>query len=433
MDILTANDQPGQYPRSWYAETVEPLPRQPPAEGEIACDVCIVGGGYTGLSAALHLAERGFAVRLLEAQRLGFGASGRNGGQVGTGQRRDQEWLEARVGRKAARALWEMSLEAVALVRRLAEAHAGGADWQEGIIWAAHRPRLVPELHAYAEKLARDYGYDRVKPLDREALRALVPSPDLHGGALDRGGGHLHPLAYALGLARGALAAGAVLHEASRVLTIERGDPVRVLTDRARIRARFALVACNGYIGRLLPEVAARVMPINNFIIATRPLSEAERRAVLPCAHAVADTRFVINYWRLSRDNRLLFGGGESYGWRFPPDIAAVVRRPLARIYPQLKDIEITHAWGGTLGITMTRMPHLVRLAPNLFSASGWSGHGVAMGTMGGRLVAEAVAGIAERFDLLARMPPPPFPGGALLRRPLLILAMLWYQLRDRL
>ena len=433
MDLLTANDRPGEYPGSWYAATATPLPRQPAAEGDIDCDVCIVGGGYTGLSAALHLAGRGYAVRLVEAQRLGFGASGRNGGQVGTGQRQDQDWLEARVGQTLARALWDMGLEAVALVRDLAQRHAGGADWRDGIIWAAHRPRMVPVYQAYAERLARDYGHAAIRPLDRAELQALVPSPGLHGGAIDMGGGHLHPLAYALGLARGALAAGAVLHEGSRVQRIAPGEPATVVTDRARIRARFVILGCNGYLGGLVPQVAARVMPINNFIVATRPLSAAEAATVLNGGHAVADSRFVVNYWRLSPDNRLLFGGGESYGWRFPADIAAKVRAPMEQVYPQLRGIEITHAWGGTLGITVNRMPHFARLAPNVLSASGYSGHGVAMATLGGKLAAEAVAGQAERFDVMASLPTPSFPGGVALRWPLLVAAMLWFSLRDRL
>lgn len=433
MDLLTANDRPGEYPRSWYAATARTLPPQPAAEGDIGCDVCIVGGGYTGLSAALHLAERGYSVRLLEAQRLGFGASGRNGGQVGTGQRQDQDWLEAKVGKGPARALWDMGLEAVALVRDLAARHAGGADWRDGIIWAAHRARYVPDYHAYAEKLARDYGYDRMQPLDRAELRALVPSEAYLGGVLDTGGGHVHPLNYALGLARGALAAGAVLHEGSRVVRIVPGEPATVETDRARIRARFVILGCNGYLGGLEPQVAARVMPINNFIAATRPLTAAEAAGVLNGGHAVADSRFVVNYWRLSADNRLLFGGGESYGWQFPADIAAKVRGPMAQVYPQLRDIEITHAWGGTLGITVNRMPHFARLAPNVLSASGYSGHGVAMATLGGKLAAEAVAGQAERFDVLAAVPTPRFPGGVALRWPLLVAAMVWFSLRDRL
>ena len=433
MDLLTANDRPGEYPRSWYAASAEPLPLQPRAEGALSCDVCVVGGGYTGLSAALHLAERGYDVILLEAQRLGFGASGRNGGQVGTGQRQDQDWLEKTLGKTRARALWDVAQEAVATVRDLAARHAPEADWRDGIIHAAHKPRFVPEQHAYAEKMARDYGYDLIRPLDRDELRDLVNSKAYFGGDLDMGGGHLHPLRYALGLARAARAAGVRIFENSRVSAITHADPALVTTEAAQITARFVAMGCNGYLGRLEPGVAARVMPINNFIAATRPMTDAERRAVIDADHAVADSKFVINYYRFSADNRLLFGGGESYGYRFPADIAATVRRPMEAVFPQLRGIEITHAWGGTLGITVNRMPHFARLAGNVFSAAGYSGHGVAMATVGGRLLAEAIAGQAERFDLMAQVPTHPFPGGTALRQPLLIAAMLWFALRDRL
>lgn len=433
MDLLTANDRAGEYPRSWYAETATPLPPQPPATGEMACDVCVIGGGYTGLSAALHLAGRGYDVVLLEAQRLGFGASGRNGGQVGTGQRQDQDWLERQLGRAQARQLWDMSLEAVALVRDLAARHAPEAGWRDGIISAAHRARYVPEYHAYAGRMARDYDYDLMRPLDLAETRDLVGSPAYHGGMIDMGGGHLHPLAYALGLARAAQAAGVRLHEQSRVTAVREGDPAVVETAQAKIRARFVALACNGYIGDLEPRVAARVMPINNFIAATRVLSPDEQDAVLKGGHAVADSKFVVNYFRLSDDGRLLFGGGESYGYRFPADIPAKVRRAMAPIFPQLNGVEITHAWGGTLGITVNRMPHFARLAPNVLSASGYSGHGVAMATLGGKLLAEALAGQAERFDMMASVPTRRFPGGTLARAPLLAAAMLWFSLRDRL
>ncbi|MCB1395009.1 MAG: FAD-binding oxidoreductase [Rhodobacter sp.] len=433
MDLLTANDRPGEYPRSWYADTAHPLPPFAPAEGALSCDVCVVGGGFTGLSAALHLAERGYDVILLEAQRVGFGASGRNGGQVGTGQRLDQDALEGMVGQTAARALWDLSLDSVALTRDLAARHAPDAGYAEGILHAAHKPRYVSEMHAYAEKMARDYGYDRIQPLDRAAMRQMVGSTVYHGGDLDMGGGHLNPLRYALGLARAAQAAGVRIFEGSRVTAMTWADPARVQTERATITARFVALGMNGYLGRLEPTVAARVMPINNYIAATRPMSDAERAGVIRQNHAVADTKFVINYFRFSDDNRLLFGGTESYGYRFPADIAGKVRRPMEEIFPQLKGIEITHAWGGTLGISFNRMPHFARLAGNVLTASGFSGHGVAMGTLGGKLMAEAIAGQAERFDLMASVPSPAFPGGASLRWPLLVAAMLWFSLRDRI
>lgn len=433
MDLLTANDRAGVYPPSQYAASATPLPPFAAAEGDLTCDVCVIGGGYTGLSTALHLAERGYDVILLEAQRVGFGASGRNGGQVAVGQRQDQEWLEAKVGKQAARALWDLSVESVALTRDLATRHAPESNYAAGVIHAAHRARYVPHAHHYAEKLAREYAYPHVRTLDREELRHLVGSPVYHGGEIDMGSGHLHPLRYALGLARAAQAAGVRIHEGSRVTAVTKADPARVQTDRARITARFVALGCNGYLGDLLPEVAARVMPINNFIAATRPLSDTERDGVIRGNHAVADTKFVINYFRFSDDNRLLFGGGESYGYRFPADIAAKVRKPMTEIFPQLAGVEITHAWGGTLGIAFNRMPHFARLAGNVLSASGYSGHGVAMATLGGKLMAEAIAGQAERFDVMANVPTPAFPGGASLRFPLMVAAMVWFSLRDRL
>lgn len=433
MDMLTANDRPGEYPRSWYADSVAPLPPFAPAAGDSTCDVCVVGGGFTGLSAALHLAQRGYDVILLEAQRVGFGASGRNGGQVGTGQRLDQDDLEAMAGKGPARALWDMSLESVALTRDLAGTHAPDAGFKPGIIHAAHKARYVPEMHAYAEKMARDYGYDQIEPLSAQSLRERVNSPAYYGGDIDHGGGHLHPLRYALGLARAAQAAGVRIHEGSRVTAITQADPARVMTAAATITARFVALGANGYLGRLEPTVAARVMPINNFIAATAPLTDAQRRAVIRDDHAVADTKFVVNYFRFSDDNRMLFGGDESYGYRFPADIGARVRRKMEGIFPQLRGTPITHAWGGTLGISLNRMPHFARLSGNVLSASGYSGHGVAMATLGGKLLAEAIAGQAERFDLMAQVPTPAFPGGASLRWPLLVAGMLWYSLRDRL
>ncbi|MCB2115898.1 MAG: FAD-binding oxidoreductase [Rhodobacteraceae bacterium] len=432
LDVLTANDRAGEYPRSWYAETATPLAPFPAAEGALTCDVCVIGAGFTGLSAALHLAQRGFDVVLLDAHRVGWGASGRNGGQVGTGQRLDQEDLEKLVGQTQARALWDLSQEAVALTRTLAAAHAPEAGWSDGIIHACHKPRFVPHARAYAEKMARDYDYDLIRPLDRDEMRALVGSPAYHGGDIDLGGGHLHPLRYALGLARAAAAAGVRIHEHSRVTALTEGSPAMVKTDRARITARHVLLACNGYLGHLQGRTAARVMPINNFIVATEPLTDTARDAVLRGGHAVADTKFVINYFRFSDDNRLLFGGAESYGYRFP-DIAKLVRKPMLEVFPQLASAKITHAWGGTLGITLNRMPHFERLTGNIHTASGYSGHGVALATLGGKLAAEAIAGQAERFDLMASVPTPPFPGGTALRWPLLVLAMVWFSLRDRL
>jgi gamma-glutamylputrescine oxidase len=432
MDILFANDRAGEYPPSWYAATAEAPSPYPEAEGALTCDVCVVGAGFTGLSAALHLAERGYEVILLDAHRVGWGASGRNGGQVGTGQRLDQDELEKLVGLDHARALWSLAQESVALTKTLAAEHAPEAGFAPGIIHACHRARYVPHAHAYAEKMARDYGYDLIRPLDRDEMRAMIGSSAYHGGDIDMGGGHLHPLRYAFGLARAAHSRGVRILERSKVTHIAEGTPTTVTTEKATISARHVVLACNGYLGGLNTRVASQVMPINNFIIATEPLGAERQESLIAGNHAVADSKFVINYFRFSPDHRLLFGGAESYGYRFP-DIAKLVRKPMLEIFPQLADARITHAWGGTLGITMNRMPHFERLAGNILTASGYSGHGVAMATLGGKLAAEAIAGQAERFDLMAQVPTPAFPGGIALRWPLLVLGMVWFSLRDRL
>jgi gamma-glutamylputrescine oxidase len=431
MNLLHANDRAGEYPPSYYAATRAEFGPLPPLQGAVRADVCIVGGGYTGLSAALHLAQRGMSVVVLEAHRVGFGASGRNGGQVGSGQRLDQGALEAAVGLADARRLWDFAQEAKDMVRGLIAAHDMPVRFHPGIAHACWSEGEVRDAARYAEKLRRDYGYDQIEPLSHEEIGRLIPSGVFAGGEMDRGAGHVHPLNYAIGLARAAQAAGAVIHEASEVTGIAHGATPVVTTAQGTVTCDHLILACNGYLGALEPQVAARVMPINNFIVATEPLGDRAKE-VLAEPVAVADTKFVVNYWRLSEDNRLLFGGGESYGYRFP-DIIKTVRKPMLEVYPSLRDVKIDHAWGGTLAITMTRNPCFLRVAPNVLSASGYSGHGVALATLAGRILAEAVAGQAERFDLMARLPTPRFPGGVALRWPLLVLAMTWYSMRDRL
>ncbi len=433
MDLLTANDRPGEYPPSYYADMAEHLDRFPTAAGDLTCDVCVVGGGFTGMSTAYHLAQRGYDVVLVEAQRVGFGASGRNGGQVSTGQRRDQDELEDMVGDAHARDLWDIGCQAVDLVRDLCATDAVRTAFHPGIVHTVHRARDHRHNQAYADHMQNKYGYDKISMLEPDACREIVNSPAYHGGTLDMGSGHVNPLELVFGLARLAVAAGARVFESSKVLNVAEGDPATVTTDQATIKARYVVLGCNGYLGQLQKHVAARVMPINNFIVATAPMSPEAQEDIIANNYAVADSKFVVNYFRFSDDHRLLFGGTESYGYKFPKDIAANVRKPLAQIFPQLKDVKIDHAWGGTLGITMNRMPHYERLGGNILTMSGFSGSGVALGTMSGKIAAEAIAGQAETFDIMARVPTLPFPGGPKWRSPLLVLAMLWYSLRDKL
>ncbi len=434
-DLLTANDTPGEHTGSYYAATMNRRTDHPQLDGSLYADVCVIGGGYTGLSAALHLAERGHDVVLLEANRIGWGASGRNGGQVGSGQRLDQTALEERYGASHARLLWDLAEDSKALVQDLIVRHRIACDFKPGILHADHRKSFIEESRAHVEHLRLVYGYDKIRFVGGDEIGDLVGSPAYFGGSLDMGAGHLHPLNFALGLGAAAEAAGARIFEGTGVADIDRTDAGKPLvkTGTGEVRVRHVVIACNGYLGKLDGKTAAHVMPINNFILASERLTEDQAAALIRDDVAVADSKFVINYFRLSSDRRLLFGGGETYGYRFPDDIKSFVRAPMLEIFPQLKDLGIDYGWGGTLAITPRRMPYFARLAPNILTASGYSGHGVALATLGGQVLAEAIDGVSGRFDVFERLKPPAFPGGDKFRFPLLVLAMTWFSLRDKL
>lgn len=421
------------YPDSYYHATQNRVLELEPLEGDRRADVCIVGGGYSGLSAALHLAERGYDVTLLEARKPGWGASGRNGGQLCSGQRKDQIELTRMAGEAAAKGFWELAEAAKNLARSLIAKHAIDCDLKPGIAHPNHKPGYDRGSRAYVDFLQRQYGYDQIEFLEREAMAALVGSDSYYGGSLDMGAAHLHPLNYALGLADAARNAGARLYRDTLVEGYDEGKPNRVRSARGVVSADVILLACNGYLGRLEPRLAGKIMPINNFIIATEPLSPAELEVINPRDVAIADSRFVVNYYRLSADKRLLFGGGENYSRNFPRDIASFVRKPMSQVYPQLADKRIDFAWGGTLAVTLNRMPHFGRLGDgNIYFAQGYSGQGVAMATLAGKLIADALAGETENFDLFGKIPTRSFPGGDLLRWPGLVLGMTYYALRDR-
>ena len=428
MNPLYRNDQTGTYPESWYAATADVGPERPQLEEDVQADVAIVGAGYTGLSAALHCAEKGLDVVVIDAHRVGFGASGRNGGQAGSAWNKDQMWLEKRVGREAAHALWNLTMEAKMLTRELVAAHAPEARFKPGILHGVWSDSERRELHAYSDWLAENYGFETEK-LSAEAARDTCRSAVYCGGVLDMDAGHLHPLRYALGLARGAEAAGARIFERTEATAVD--DSV-VVTPKGRIRAAHIVIAGNGYLPDLLPDISERVMPINSFIAATEPLGDRADE-VLTRDIAVADDRFVVNYFRLSEDKRLLFGGRESYTLGFPTDILTALRKRMLHLFPQLEGVKIDYHWGGTLGITMTRLPMLRRIGKSTITVGGFSGHGVAITGLTGKIIAEAIAGDAGRFDLISTLPTSRFPGGRHARMPLLTLGMTWYSLRDRL
>lgn len=433
---MAATRSIGRHVESYYAATAHPFEHCPPLVGATHCDVCVVGGGITGLSAALHLAERGYAVTLLEAECVGWGASGRSGGQVIFGYAKDIGHVAKIVGREDARRLWDLSLEAMDLARALIERHAIDCDWQAGQLHVAVKPRQCDELRAFADEMARDYDYP-LEYLDRPALQPRLASPRYLAGLFDPRGGHLHPLNYTLGLARAARDAGVTVHERSRVTAWRRGGAARTHTvtteDGGEVHAHHLVFAGNAWLGRLVPELDRMIMPVGTYIVASAPLGHARAKALIPDAAAVTDVNFVLDYFRLAADTRLLFGGRVSYTTIPPPNLRASMRARMIRVFPQLADVPVEYAWGGFVDISLNRLPHFGRLAPDVYFAQGFSGHGMALTGLAGQLIAAAIAGTAERFDVFARIPHRPFPGGALLRVPGLLLGTLYYRIRDLL
>ena len=410
---------------SYYEASVVRPPPSPPLAGSVTADVCVVGGGFTGLSAALNLAERGYRVAVLEANRVGWGASGRNGGQMTIGFSGD---INAAFPREQeARAAFDLSREGLAIIRERAQQHAIECDLRDGVILAAVRRRHLRDLNRHADRLRRwDWP---VEVADAAGTRGLIASERYCGAMADGGSGHLHPLKYLLGLRRAAAAAGVQIYEDSRVVSLD-GKAPAAKTARGEVRARHAVLACNAYLGELRPALRRRIMPVGTYICATAPLGEARARALISGAAAVCDMNFVLDYYRLSADWRLLFGGRVSYTTMTPSDLKSGMRRRMLRVFPQLADAAIDYVWGGFVAITRSRLPDFGRCG-EVFYAQGFSGQGVALSGLGGKLIAEAVDGAAARFDIIARIRHRDFPGGRIARTPLLALAMLYYRARD--
>ncbi len=432
MNPLYRNDRPGEYPDSWYVASTD-IPKERPAlKGSVTADVCVIGAGYTGLSAARHLAQKGLDVVVLDAHRAGFGASGRNGGQVCSGYDYPQSVIIKKYGAGHAKVLWELAEEAKADLRALCADHIPEARYTPGVMHSTYTAAETVAEQAEVDLLQREYGYGQARVCGPDDIHSVVNSPHFHGGLLDMGAGHIHPLRYALGLAKLAEAAGARIFERSEVHRIDKGDSTVVATNKGRVTARYVILAGNGYLPSLERKVAARVMPLNSFMGATEPLGDRADN-VFGQDIAVHDSKWVANYFRLSEDKRLLFGGRPSYSLGFPEGIAALMQKRIPLLFPQLEGVKIEYAWGGTLGVTIPRMPAVIRVAPNILSAGGYSGHGVALSGLAGKVMAEAVAGQAGRFDAFADINVPSFPGGTAFRAPILRLAMTWYALRDRL
>ena len=429
MNTLTS-----EYPDSWYRASTTLLPEQSVLQSTLHADVCVIGAGYTGLSAALHLAQAGKRVIVLEAARIGWGASGRNGGHVGTGQRADQLALERWYGNSAAKELWRLGLEAVGLVETLVDRHNIDCEFGKGNIHFAAKPAHVEDLRAEIDHLRTVYDYDQLRGVEKNELSSLGSARGFHYGVVDNGARHLHPLKYCLGLARAAMAAGATIFEQSKATGIQTGDTgVTIRTALGSVRADSVVLACNGYLDNLYSPIAGHIMPINNFMVVTEPLSAEIASEINPLNASLSDSLFVINYWKLSEDRRLIFGGGETYSDKFPECIPDFVRPHLLGIYPELADARLDFGWGGTLAITRNRMPDMGVREGCIYYAQGFSGHGVPTATLAGKLMALAISKGCDDFDLMANLKTLRFPGGPLLRRPSLVAGMLFYSLLDKL
>ena len=432
MSALYRNDKPGEFPPSYYAATATIPATRAKLQGDQSADVVILGAGFCGLWAALTCARAGLKTIVLDAHRAGFGASGRNGGQAGSAYNMLMSDLEKRLGQDKARALWDIAEDGKAQLKAFCADQAPEAAYKPGIAHGAWDTATAQAYQNEAEFWSTRYGYTDFDAPTGPEFCDIVKSPKYVGGVIDTGAGHLHPLNYALALAREAEAAGATIYELSEVTAIKPGAKVVMQTAQGQVTASHGIVAGNGYLSDIAPKVTSRTMPINSFIAATEPLGNRAGE-ILARDIAVADDKFVVNYFRLSEDKRLLFGGRENYSIGFPKDIGTRLRERMESLFPQIQGVGVDYTWGGTLGITPYRVPYVTRIGDNVMSAGGFSGHGVVLSGMAGRIMAEAVLGQAGRFDVMSELPCPKFPGGSALRAPILVLAMSWYSLRDRL
>ena len=422
--------------QSYYTVSAHRAPERPALAGSVETDVCVVGGGIAGCSAALHLAERGYRVVLLEENRIGWGASGRSGAQAIYGLAAPQSKVKRLIGADAARTVWDVTVEALALIRELIAKHRIDCDWADGHMLTAIKQRHDADIRAELEELHDQYQYQSVRYMPREEVRSVLATDRYISALYDRQSGHLHPLNYTLGLAAAAEGTGVRIFEGTRAIDFTNtatGGMARVRAATGQVNSRYVVLCGNVYLGNTARALAARIMAVATYIVATEPLGAERARALIANNAAVSDMNWVLDYFRLSADHRLLFGGRVNYSGLSSFDAPSATRTRMLNVFPQLSDVRIDYAWGGDVDITLNRAPHFGRLAPNVYFLQGFSGHGIALTGIAGKLVAEAIAGTAERFDVFARIPHTDFPGGAALRRPALVLAMLYYRIKDLL
>ena len=417
-------------PPSYFKLAAPEVPQYPPLDGSRKADVAIVGGGYTGLSAALHLAEAGVDVVLIDADTIASGASGRNGGQIHSGLRRDVIWLEKRFGYERAKTFWDMSEEAKALIRSLIIRFTIPCDLRAGVIETQHKQSYMKDAAELVETLRTRFGYEQARLLGRDEIVAALGSERFFGGIDDRGGGHLDPYRFAVGLARAATSLGATIHENTPATSLDNGPVVR--TKRGDIRAEHVIVATDGRSGSFEQITRKRMVGLNSFIVVTEPLGVLGE-TIMPGGQSAADSRFVVRYWRKTPDGRLVFGGGESNAGMIPADVSSFVRPHLLEIYPQLANVPLVHGWGGIVSVTAPRLPYVREIAPRAWAAGGYSGQGVALAPFIGKLLAETVRGETDRISAFAELSIPALPLTTWLRRSLVTLALWRGRLADRL
>lgn len=422
----------GAYPDSYYAASRNIIRTPKVLEGAITADVAVLGAGYSGLSTAIHLTEKGYKVVMVEGAGIGWGASGRNGGQIVNGLNASLDTIKRRYGDQAGAFVGGLVQEGGKIIRRIVSQYEIDCDMKTGNIYAAYTPAHMKDLE-HKKALWKSYGMDDHQMLDKTAIRKLVDTDAYIGGMLDTTGGHMHPLNLTLGEAKALESLGGVIYEQSPVTRVEHEAEKPVIhTARGSVTANVAVICGNAYLGHVVPKLVSRVMPVSTQMVATEPLGAERADALIPSDMCVEDVRYILDYFRLSADKRMIFGGGTVYGGTDPADVRAKIRPNLEKVFPSLKGVKIDYAWSGNFALTLTRIPHMGRLSPSIYFSHGDSGHGVTTTHLLGKILGEAVAGQAGRFDVWSSLPYYPFPGGKTFRVPLTVLGAWWYGLRDK-
>ncbi|MND46322.1 Gamma-glutamylputrescine oxidoreductase [compost metagenome] len=426
--------QSAQHVASYYARTYPgAIPLRPTLHEGLDTEVLIVGAGFSGLHTALRLALAGKRVTVLEASRVAWAASGRNGGQALLGWSCDMPPLEKALGLERTRRLWDSMCWAAQELRELPARHGFDVDYRPGSLWTAVLPRRVGMLREAQREASEKWGYDKLQLIDREALPEWIDSPRYQAALYDPEGGHLNPLKLAQGLAAAFEAAGGRLFEQTRVLDYrETANGFVARTEHGEVRSDVLVLACNAYIDKLDRHLSRRLLPVGSYQVATAPLDPALAQSLLPRNSCVIDNQFVPDYFRLTPDHRLLFGGGCTYLGGIPKDVEAATRPVLERAFPLLRGVAIEHAWGGHIDCSLRRTPDIGRSGQRYW-LQGFSGHGVLPTLAGARAVSDAILGDNDLLALYQAIDNGRFPGGDVLAAPLEAAAKAWYRLRDNL